>query len=247
MNRTNPAVLGVIGGLGPMATAYFMELVIKMTRAECDQQHLDMIIHNTPSTPDRTAFLLGRSNDSPMPKMLAAGQSLCREGAAYIALPCVTAHNFLPELEEKLGVPVIDGVKETAAYLRERGVARVGILATEGTVSTRLFHRELEEQGIMPIVPDTEDQRAVTELIYGCVKACRKADMEAFDRVSGQLRQRGAQVIVLGCTELSLLKREHDLGAGYLDVLEVLAQRSITLCGKELKEAYRELITRNQK
>lgn len=246
MNDTNSGVLGVIGGLGPIATAYFLELVIRMTQAELDQQHLDMIIYNTPSTPDRTAFLLGRSTESPLPKMLSAGQALRREGAAYIALPCVTAHNFLPELEQRLGVPVIDGVKETALYLCQRGITRAGILATEGTVSSHLFHRELEEQGITPVVPDEAGQRTVTELIYGCVKAGRKADMEAFDRVSAQLRQKGAQVIVLGCTELSLLKRDHAIGAGYLDVMEVLAQRSIILCGKELKEEYRELITKDQ-
>lgn len=243
MKETNPGMLGVIGGLGPIATAYFMELVIKMTRAECDQQHLDMIIYNIPSTPDRTAFLLGKSQDSPLPKMLSAGRGLRREGAAYIALPCVTAHNFLPELEARLGVPVIDGVRETAVYLKERGICRAGILATEGTISSRLFHRELAEQGIEPIAPEEEGQKAVTGLIYSCVKAGKTPDMQAFFGVSQQLRRRGAQVIILGCTELSLIKRDYAIGPGCLDVLEVLAQRSITLCQKELKPEYRELIT----
>lgn len=243
MSNKKTGVLGVIGGLGPVATAYFMELVIAMTQARCDQQHLDMIIYNTPSTPDRTAFLLGRSSESPLPKMQSAGRELCRAGVDYIALPCVTAHCFLPELEKQLGVPVIDGVKETAEYLLRSGIRRAGILATEGTVSSRLFHRELEELGIEPIVPDEAGQRIVTELIYGCVKAGEAADLEAFCRVSEQLHRRGAQVILLGCTELSLIKRDHAIGAGYLDVMEVLAQRAVTLCGKELKEEYRELIT----
>lgn len=243
MKETDPGLLGVIGGLGPIATAHFMELVIQMTRAECDQQHLDMIIYNIPSTPDRTAYLLGHSSESPLPKLLSAGQGLCRAGVSYIALPCVTAHSFLPELEAQLGVPVIDGVKETALYLHSRGIRKAGILATEGTIGLRLFHRELEELGIEPVAPDEEGQRAVTELIYGCVKAGRAAELSAFHRVSRQLRQQGAQVIVLGCTELSLIKRDCAVGAGCLDVLEVLAQRSITLCGKELKAEYRELIT----
>lgn len=243
MKETKPGVLGVIGGLGPIATAYFMELVIKMTRAECDQQHLDMIIYNIPSTPDRTAFLLGKSQDSPLPKILSAGRGLRREGAAYIAVPCVTAHSFLPELEAQLSVPVIDGVKETAIYLRSRGIRKAGILATEGTVGVRLFHNELEELGIEPLAPDKEGQKAVTELIYNCVKAGKAPDIQVFQSVSQQLRRQGAQVIILGCTELSLIKRDHAIGAGYLDVLEVLAQRSITLCGKELKAEYQELIT----
>lgn len=236
-------VLGVIGGLGPIATAHFLELVIRMTRAECDQQHLDMIIYNTPSTPDRTAFLLGLSGESPLPKMLGAGRALCDGGAAYIAVPCVTAHNFLPELEEKLGVPVIDGVRETAIYLKEHGVDCAGILATSGTVESGLIHRELEEQGITPVTPDEAGQQAVMDLIYRDIKAGRAPDMDAFFSVSRQLRGLGAQVIILGCTELSLIKRDHEIGSGYLDVMEVLAQRSITLCGKELKEHYQNLIS----
>lgn len=244
MKDTSSGVLGVIGGLGPIATAYFLELVIQMTRAEYDQQHLDMIIFNTPSTPDRTAFLLGQSDRSPLPKMLEAGMALRRSGAAYIAVPCVTAHNFLPELEQKLGVPVIDGVRETAVYLQEQDITCAGILATTGTVSSRLFHRELEEHGITPVAPDALGQQAVMDLIYQDIKAGRKPDMARFFAVSEQLRSSGAQVIILGCTELSLIRRDHAIGAGYLDVMQVLAQRAIMLCGKELKEQYQMLITK---
>lgn len=243
MNPAQSQVLGVIGGLGPIATAHFLELVIRMTDAQTDQQHLDMIIYNTPSTPDRTAFLLGQSQQSPLPKMLQTGQALAQAGAAYIAVPCVTAHNFLPELEEQLGIPVIDGVRETAVYLQEQGITRAGILATSGTVASRLIHRELEDHGITPITPDKEGQQMVMDLIYRDIKAGKAPAMDLFFAVSRQLRQAGAQVIVLGCTELSLIKRDHSIGPGYLDVMEILAQRSIALCGKRLKRQYQTLIT----
>ncbi len=244
MTKQEKPVLGVLGGLGPMATAYFLELCIRMTDAQTDQEHLDMVIYNTPSIPDRTAWLLGNSGESPLPGLLRSGQGLCRAGVSAIAVPCVTAHSFLPQLEKELGVPMIDGVKETAAYLRERGITRVGILATSGTVATGLFHRELAAFGMEPIVPEEAGQQTVTELIYGCVKAGKTPDPQALRQVSRQLQDRGAQVILLGCTELSLLKREHQLGAGYLDVLEVLARKAVTLCGQLLRQEYLELITR---
>ncbi len=243
MTNAEKPVLGVIGGLGPIATAYFMELVISMTQAQTDQEHLDMIVYSTPSTPDRTAYLLGSSGESPLPKLLCAGRGLRQAGVSYIAVPCVTAHSFLPQLEQELGIPVIDGVREAAVYLRGRGITRVGILATSGTMATGLLHRELLQQGIAPIVPEADGQQAVMQLIYGCVKAGRPVELESFHRLSRQLRDRGAQVILLGCTELSLIKRDYVLGPGYLDVMEVLAQKAVTLCGKPLKEAWQELIT----
>lgn len=243
MNPAHSQVLGVIGGLGPIATAHFLELVIQMTDAQTDQQHLDMIIYNTPSTPDRTAFLLGTSQESPLPKMLRTGQALAQAGAAYIAVPCVTAHNFLPELENQLGIPVIDGVRETAVYLKAQGITCAGILATSGTIASRLFHRELEEHGITPVIPDESGQQAVMDLIYRDIKAGKSPDMDAFAAVSQQLWAKGAQVLLLGCTELSLIKRDHSIGSGYLDVMEVLAQRSVALCGKQLKPRYTQLIT----
>lgn len=243
MCQTENQVLGVIGGLGPIATAHFLELVVQMTQAETEQQHLDMIIFNTPSTPDRTAYLLGRSTQSPLPKMLQAGRALCGAGAAHIAVPCVTAHSFLPELENGLGVPVLDGVGQTAAYLKERGITRAGILATDGSIKTGLFHRELEALGITPIVPSPSGQQTVMDIIYRDIKSGKPADPAQFASVSRELADNGAQVILLGCTELSLIKRDIPIGPGYLDVMEVLAMCAIKACGKQLKPQYEDLIT----
>lgn len=231
MNPVKPSVLGVIGGLGPMATVRFMELVVRMTEAETDQQHLDMIVYNTPSTPDRTGFLLGKSPESPLPAMLRVGQALSKAGAGCIAVPCVTAHAFLHELEAAVGIPVIDGVKELAVELADRGVKRAGILATDGTLQTGLLHRELLAHDITPLTPDAESQMGIMELIYGQIKADRPRDMELFRAAVASLKAQGAQAVILGCTELSLLEGTEDC----VDVLKVLARRAITLCGKHVR------------
>lgn len=236
--------LGVIGGLGPIATAHFMELVINMTDARTDQQHLPMIVYNMPYIPDRTAYILDNSREDPLPEMLRIGQSLHRQGVSRIAIPCVTAHYFFDALEDGIPVPLINGVRETVRHLKENGIEAVGIMATDGTVKSRIFHKELIAQGLTPVEPDEKAQKAVMHLIFENVKAGKPAQMDKFFDAAQTLRRQGAQAIILGCTELSLIKRDHEIGAGFIDAMEVLAQQSVLACGKPLKQAYRCLITR---
>lgn len=235
------ALLGVIGGLGPMATAYFMELVTSMTDAACDQEHMRMLIYSIPDTPDRTRFILGRSGESPLPSIVAAGRALRSLGADVIAVPCITAHYFHREIEEGVGVRMLNAIGDCADFLKANGVTNAGLMATEGTVHTGLFQRELERRGIALTVPDEEGQRAVTSLIYDDVKRGRQPDMASFGRVKDALRQQGAEVVLLGCTELSVIKRDNDVGSGVLDVMEVLACSAITACGKRIAPQVRLL------
>lgn len=244
MSRDVKKRLGVIGGLGPLATAWFMELVIRMTDAQTDQQHLDMLIYNIPSIPDRTAYLLDSTKENPLPPMIRVGKTLAEQGAKCVAIPCITAHHFLPQLSQEIPIPIIDAVEETVKHLRQFGVSAAGILATDGTIATRLLQNALENQGIQAVLPDAEDQKDVMDLIYRDIKADRPVDIEKFRQVSNHLRQQGAQAIILGCTELSLIKREHSIGPGYIDALEVLAQQSVLRCGGVLKEKYRCLISK---
>lgn len=236
--------LGVIGGLGPIATAHFMELVINMTEAQNDQQHVPMIVYNMPQIPDRTAYILDNTRQDPLPQMLRVGQALHRQGVSSIAIPCVTAHYFFSALEAGIPVPLINGVRETVRHLKENGIEAVGIMATDGTVRSEIFHRELSAQGLSPVVPDEKAQEDVMHLIFQNIKAGKPAEMDRFFAAAQALRSRGAQAIILGCTELSLIKRDHDIGAGFIDAMEVLAQQSVLACEKPLKQAYRCLITR---
>ena len=114
--------LGVIGGLGPMATAYFMQLVIEMTDAVTDQEHIPMIIYNCPQIPDRTGYLLGKSKENPGPQIIACGRKIAEAGAELIAIPCITAHALYPEIEKEMNIPVLHIIRETAAYLKKEGI-----------------------------------------------------------------------------------------------------------------------------
>lgn len=235
-------VLGVIGGLGPMATARFMELTVQMTQAATDQDNLDMIVYNFPSIPDRTGYILGSNLRSPLPGLLSVGSALFRQGVSRIAIPCVTAHFFYEELTASIPTPIIHGVRETALHLKENGVSAAGIMATDGTIVSGLFARELRAAGIAPVLPSKPRQADVMHLIYRDIKAGRPPEMERFQAVQEELQSKGAEAIVLGCTELSLIKRDFAIGGGFLDTMEVLAKRSVELCGGKLKEEFRSLI-----
>ena len=233
--------LGVIGGLGPMATAYFLQLLVQMTEARTDQEHIEVLLHSKPQIPDRTRFILGQSREDPLPQMVEIGRELAGQGAELIAVPCVTAHYFQKKLEESIGIPVVDTIRETALSLKAAGVTKAGILATDGTIESGLFQRAFAGEGISAMLPDRAGQQAVMQIIYQNVKAGQPVDSAAFWRVAEGLFGQGAQAVLLACTELSLVKRDFGLGEGFLDVMEVLARKAVLICGR-LKGQYECLL-----
>ena len=222
----NEYTLGVIGGMGPMATALFMQMIIEHTDATCDQEHLPMIVRHLPNIPDRTAYILGDSDKSPAPYIKEAALKLQKEGVAQIAVPCVTSHFFHEEIQKDVSVPVLDGLDDAAEAILCKGCKKVGIMATNGTVTSGLFTKVLSEKEIECIYPDETHQQYVMDVIYDCVKSNRIADKEKVQKVLSYLQDTGAEVVVLGCTELSLIPKEYLIGET-LDVMETLAIRCI--------------------
>lgn len=235
--------LGVIGGLGPVATAYFMELVTSMTDVQCDQEHIDMIVYSIPSIPDRTNYILDNTAPNPLPRILQVGHKLISQGASCIAIPCMTAHYFYETIQESLHIPVIHGIRATAMHLQQQGIQKAGIMATDGSLQAGVFHRELIRFGVEPVYPDASCQQLLMSLIYQDIKAQNTIDMAKFSTVANALKSQGVQAIILGCTELSLIKRSENIGSGYIDTLEVLAQQAVLQCHKPLKPQYRNLIS----
>jgi aspartate racemase len=229
--------------LGPLATSYFMEMVIRMTDAQSDYEHIPMVIYNKPNTPDRTKYILDKNAESPLDTMISVGKVLERQGVDYIAIPCVTAYYFYEELTEKINVPIINIISETADYLKKRNVRKVGIMATDGTIAGGFLKQGMENLGIRVFEPSGKCQDKLMGIIYDGIKAGEPFDSNDFFMVEKELRDKGAEVIVLGCTELSLIHKYYDIGKGFLDAMEVLAQKSVLLCSGKLKRNCYELIT----
>lgn len=232
--------LGIIGGLGPMATAYFLQLIVEMTDAKADQDHIEIIMHSRPQIPDRTQFIIGKSSENPMPQLIDIGKRLVAQGVEVIAIPCITAHFFQKQLEEKIGVYIVNAIEETACYLKSEGISCVGIMATDGTIQSELFQNVFKNYGITCKVPSDTNQAKVMHIIYDNVKAGLPADRDMLEQVSGSLYDMGAEINLFGCTELSVAKRDYKNDC--LDVMEVLARKSVLMCGK-LKPQYQHLIT----
>ena len=243
MKLSEKKTLGVIGGMGPAATAYFMDLVVRMTKADTDQEHLDVIVCHIPSIPDRTGYILDNRKENPLPAIVSYGKKLGEFGAGEIAIPCITAHYFYKTLCSEIPVPIVNAVEETVTHLKKNGIRRVGVMATSGTLHAGVFQKELERQGLEPVLPLAQRQKDVMDLIYKDIKSGRPGDMDRFRRVTEELRACGAEVIILGCTELSIIKRDADIGPGFIDTLEVLAKKSIECCGGAVREEYQCLIS----
>ncbi|MDD7402648.1 MAG: amino acid racemase [Butyribacter sp.] len=234
--------IGVIGGLGPMATVYYLELITKMTDAASDQEHPRIVLKSTPDTPDRTSYIIGESDENPLPFLIDAGKELLRMGADFITVPCVTAQYFYKELTEALGAPVISLCGNIAEDIYRKGIKKVGILATSGTIKSRVMEKSFQEKGIDCVVPDEQLQQDVMKIIYGQIKKGEPVDLELFLKIGDALSQQGAEKLILGCTELSLIKKLHPLDERFVDVLEVLAQKAVLFSGAPLKKEYLDVI-----
>ncbi len=232
MERPLPKVLGILGGLGPMATVYFYELLTRHTKAARDQDHIDVVIASRATTPDRTAFILGQSAENPFDSMAGDAARLVAFGAELLVIPCNTAHYFYDRLQAGLSVPILNMVEETVRTAQRGGCRRLGVLATTGTVQAGIYQRMCARHGLDCAVPDEAAQQCVMHVIYGDIKQGRRADADAFAQAVASLRAQGCDRVALGCTELSLVKRDEGLDAFYLDSMEVLAKSVILAFGK---------------
>lgn len=231
-------LLGVIGGVGPLATAYFMERVITFTDASVDQEHIDMIVLNHCSIPDRTAYILDHDMPNPLPELADDVKRLEQMGVKFIATPCNTAHYFYNDLVRISNTPILNMIEETACVLKRQDSKNIGIMATKGTIKTELFQQALSRKGLNSIIPDEENQSIITSIIFDSVKANKAVDMNKFYRVVDHLKLQGCDRIILGCTELSVVKRDYKLDKFYLDSLDALVVAVIRECDAPMVDNY---------
>ncbi len=233
MEKSKSKLLGILGGVGPMATAYFYELLTSLTKAGKDQDHIDIVISSRATTPDRTAFIMGTSREDPLSVMIPDAKKMVDFGAELIAIPCNTAHYFYDRLAAEVDVPILNIIEESVKKLKADGVKRFGLLATDGTVNSLTYQKYCEGHDIECLVPDLERQARVMNIIYNQIKCGEAPDMESFFDIAHSMRERGCERLILGCTELSLIKKTESLGDFYVDSLECLALSTIRACGKK--------------
>ncbi len=201
MGETRKTV-GIIGGMGPLATADIFEKIIRHTDAKSDQEHIRVVIDSNTTIPDRTAALLHGGAD-PVPEMTGSAKYLESIGADVLVMPCNTAHGFYDAVAASVKIPVLNMIGITRDVLKAKGITKAGLLATDGTVETGVYAKAFEGSGVELITPEKEDQASVMDVVYNGVKAGdMEHDVTGFKRCCEDLLEAGAQTLILGCTEL---------------------------------------------
>jgi aspartate racemase len=216
--------LGILGGMGPEATAYFFELIIRLTAADEDQEHIPVIIRSDPRVPDRSKAIL-EGGPSPLPSLIEGAMTLRAAGADLAVMPCVSAHYFLPELAARVKIPFISLLEESREFLRKEhpGVRKVGLVATTGTVRSGVVRDAFARAGVEVLIPSEADQARIMEAIYG-PKGIKAGFTTGSPRrtvlgVARRLVREGAQAVMAGCTEIPVVLTAEDfLRVGGLDV-----------------------------
>jgi len=230
--------LGILGGMGPKATAVFMDKIIEHTDADRDQDHLDMIIVNHATLPDRTTVILEQRKEEFLTAVERDLQLLAYAEATHIAIPCNTSHYFYDELQAMSSVPIIHMVDETVQVMAGRfgRGSKIGLLATNGTVRSGVYKRICERHGMELHLPDEATQNQVMRIIYHDVKGGVTPDPAVFERIIlNMIKHDQCSGVIIACTELSCIPISAAVNSYCVDAMDVLVRKSIELSGKRYK------------
>ncbi len=227
--------IGILGGMGPLATADLFRKIVLHTDAAADQEHPRVVVDSNTDIPDRTAALLHGGAD-PVPELVKSAKRLAAMGADVLIMPCNTAHGFYGAVAAAVDIPVLHMIELTRDALRARGVKTAGLLATDGTVQTGVYQKTFDGSGIALLTPPPDDQAAVMDIIYNGVKAGDLAhDASAFRRACEGLLSRGAETLILGCTELPPAFELYHLDYPHTDPTLELALGALRFAGCKVK------------
>ncbi len=233
MSTQEKKTIGILGGMGPLATADLFQKIVLLTKADTDREHIRVYIDSNANIPDRTAAILSGGED-PVPEMASALRHLEACGADCIIMPCNTAHYFLPRLQAMTKIPFLSILTAAAEACKAQFPGKtVGILATRGTLAANLYQEALVQAGVPYLVPDAPAQDALMRVIYDGVKAGKSPDSYRADflTVLEQMSAGGAEVFLLGCTELPLAAEALNIALPTVDPTAELAKASIRFCG----------------
>ncbi len=242
MARKTLKTIGILGGMGPAATADLLTKIVEMTDAGSDQKHIPVIAFSNSRIPDRTAAIL-HGGESPVPELVSTAKTLEAAGADFLIIPCNTAHYFLPEIQKETNIPAMHIAKATSDILVRRGVKKAAVLATDGTCQVGIYNKALESEGIEPLYPYEEKQKLIMSMIYDLAKpgitdpeAYPVEDVQAMVR---DLREQGAEAMLLACTELPLCFDIMGLmDDNCIDTTRALAAAAIREAGANIRKEY---------
>jgi aspartate racemase len=243
------STIGVLGGMGPEATNQLCALITANTHVSRDQDHIPVITFNNSLIPSRVQAVNGSGGESPVPEMIRTAQILERAGADMILMPCNLAHFFIEEIQAGVGVPLLNMIEETVKYTVEHypQCRSVGLLASTPTIECGIYDKAFRRHDVRLLAPDAPHQEdEVMRAIYGSdgIKCGHKTAPRALlTRAAERLVGVGAEVIIAGCTEVSLVLRPYNSPFVVIDPLEIIARVAVARAraGESVRSAPREI------
>src|SRR5690625_4315020 len=221
----NRKTVGILGGMGPAATVELFSRIVNNTPANKDCEHVNLVIINDPSIPDRTSYILNKG-DSPIPKLLENLKKLERAGAELAVIPCMTAHAFIGELQSKSPIPILNAIGLVERHLQlYSNIKNVGLLATTGSIKSGAYQKNISKK---LIIPNDRVQEDVMTIIYKIKAGYYEKDLydELFNIIK-ELKDRGAQAVIAGCTELGIVMNEKNSKMKIIDPINLLVEEVV--------------------
>ena len=227
--------LGVIGGMGPLATVKFYDKIVLNTEAHNDNEHIDLIVLNHSTMPDRTKCIIENKDTEFLNEIKKDLEILERIGIDVVAIPCNTSHYFYDEFKNFTNLKIINMIEETILEIRRREIKKVAVFGTLGTLNSKVYNKYAKENGIEVKELSLEDKKTVMDIIY---KIKETNNLESKDFVEILNRYCNDKTIgIIACTELSLLDIPENLNT--IDALDVLVNKSIEYSGAKIKNKYK--------
>jgi aspartate racemase len=222
-------LVGIIGGMGPEATVDLMRRVILATPAGDDADHIHVLADNNPAVPSRIKALIEKTGPSPLPELVRMAKGLASSGATMLAMPCNTAHYYAGDIAAAVTIPFLDMIVLTADRVVKMvpPKATIGMLASTAVIDIGLYERALHRHGLEINTPDRQDD---VMTIIRAVKAgdTGTAQREDLSDIADELMQAGADIVLVACTELSILTDSITKTVPVVDALSVLAEEIVT-------------------
>ena len=227
--ETRDKVIGIIGGLGPEATVDMFKKIIDATPASIEQEHIRVLVDSNPKTPCRIKAIMD-NGPSAGPVLVEMAKSLEKMGAELLVIACHTAHYYYEEIKDNTSIPVLNIIEETVKELQRNHSEKnkIGLIASSALLQTGVYQRALLNAGLEVIEPSKEDIENSMAAIFSFKKGCKdSANNKKIFRVANNLINQGAEIIILGCTELPMLMDTQELKVPCLDSTDLLAKAAV--------------------
>ncbi len=233
MNKT----LGIIGGMGPLATVKLFEKIVSKTKADCDQDHIHILIDNNTGIPGRPNYILDHRNENPIHELVKSAKNLESIGADFLVMPCNTAHYFYEDIIKEIEIPFLNMIQLTLEFIEKNypNIQKVGLLSTVATIKAGIYEQIFKQSNINIITPNVVGQNHINDLILSIKQGVTDHNLEGFLEAINDMEDQNVELFISGCTEISVALDLYKLKGYFVDPMDILTDNIILFSGKNIK------------